>query len=263
MRDPHVEALFYTLRHAENVLFLDPPPLYFDGEMFRASLDGGTLRVDMLQHYSSIREARDAVDPFVHAWELQEELLGTTRGIRFAFDSADVVDRSPPGPGASTVLDVHSSVHGHSVTTVTLQVNRTAYPLPPHEFVVTPDVETMWGRFSGYLEGREPLQAMCYFCLTVLETSAGDRRKAARFYNVDFALLKLLGDLSSNRGDVRSARKADAAETPLNDTEKHWLEAALRRLIGRVGEIAAGKHVDRLTMSDLPPVRAGSGLTKG
>jgi hypothetical protein len=250
MRDPHVQHLIYRLQHGENVSFDDPPPVHVDNAQFSAVLRDGLLTVVMNDHFASVSDARAAVDPIVRAWELQEELMGTTRGITFVYETAELIDRNPPPPGESIMLTVHNAVHAHFSDSATLKVLRHAYPPAPETFSVTPDLETMWLRYSGYLEGREPLPAMAYFCLTVLEASAGGRKEAAELYSIDPKVFSKIGELSSSRGDSNSARKARANRLPLSAGEKNWLELVLRRLIARVGEVAGGRDVRTLTVAD-------------
>ena len=39
MRDPHVVKLFYQLKFAENISFIDPPPIEGERESFRFRLE--------------------------------------------------------------------------------------------------------------------------------------------------------------------------------------------------------------------------------
>src|SRR4029077_1846562 len=64
------------------------------------------------------------------------------------------------------------------------------------EFRITPDVSTLSNRYWGYREGKEPLQAMAYFCLTVLLAGAKGRGKAAAMFRIDAAVLRKLGELT-------------------------------------------------------------------
>ena len=72
------------------------------------------------------------------------------------------------------------------------------YPSPPSMGLKpTPDVESMFHRYVGFREGREPLTTMAYFCLTVLEAStgkrSGKRAAAAKRYGMCQEVLKQLG----------------------------------------------------------------------
>ena len=60
------------------------------------------------------------------------------------------------------------------------------YPPPPTAgFEVSPDVDTMWRRYLGYRDGREPLLAMAYFVFTMVTAAHGRRSQAASRYNID------------------------------------------------------------------------------
>jgi hypothetical protein len=99
-------------------------------------------------------------------------------------------------------------------------------------------------------EGKESLQSMAYFVLTILENHAGSRKSAATQFQIEYDVLRKVGDLSSTRGDATTARKAKHA--PMTGSERHWLEAATRKLIIRMGEYAAGNVVEQLTFAGLP-----------
>ena len=79
---------------------------------------------------------------------------------------------------------------------------------------------------------------MAYFCLTIIEGSTGlkgnqdARGEAAKRDNVERAILKTLGELTSTKGTGEEARKYDAGATkaPLTQSETNWLEAVVRLL---------------------------------
>ena len=96
------------------------------------------------------------------------------------------------------------------------------YPRPPGTFRLSPDAESILLRYHGYLDGREPLLAMAYFCLTVLEASTratkGKRASAAKKYKTEEKVLRKMGDLTSEKhGDRSSARKATRRAGAAND----------------------------------------------
>lgn len=95
---------------------------------------------------------------------------------------------------------------------------------------------------------------MAYFCLTVIEAFAGNRKKAARSLRISREVLRTLGNLASNRGDEKTARKVwpRRALTPLSPQEAAWIEAAIKVIIRRVGEGRVNTSLLEITMSDLP-----------
>ena len=123
------------------------------------------------------------------------------------------------------------------------------------EFVcATLNVERAYRRWLEFQAGGEPLQSMAYFVLTIIDTVAGSRKRAASALDIEFELLHKFGNLASTRGDIGTARKAPRSGNyrPLTGQEKAWLEQAVRRIIKRLGEHASGKPLLLLTMKDLP-----------
>jgi hypothetical protein len=135
-----------------------------------------------------------------------------------------------------------------------------AYPEPPSDMKLTPDLEALWMRYIGHQANREPLPAMAYFCLTVLETSAGDRSHAARKFNIDSKVLGKIGELTERRGNPRTARKMAANFVQHTPQEISWLEEAIKLIIRRVAENASGAVCPKITMKDLPACELGLGL---
>jgi len=170
--------------------------------------------------------------------------------MTFIFRRANVVDRDPPPPGSivtATFVGVARAT-GSATGRVTLK----SYPAVPTDFRADPDVLSLWHRYEGYKNGREPLAAMAYFCLTTIEVRYGGRRDASMALSVDPAVLNKLGELSTNRGDLATARKKTADLRPFAVEEASWLETAIRALIRRIGEIASGHSPSPLTMNHLP-----------
>lgn len=253
--DFHVVSLSYRLRPSDQVTYVSPAPVEFETEEVRFRLAEGKLACEMKIHISRAEEARAVVERVLRAWEVDADLRWNRSGLRFEFDAADIVDRSPCPPGV---------VRGHAhvllgvaaismVGTVSAHVTRAHYPEPPGAFRLNPDAESIWLRYQGYLGGREPLLSMAYFCLTVLEANAGGRAPAARTYGIEEALLSKVGELTSCRGDRLSARKATAEPAqPLASPEIAWLEAAVKTLIWRLGDIRRTTALPLITLADLP-----------
>ncbi len=256
MRDPHVEALRYRLVLAESVDFDNAPPLEVlqDGLKFR--IDEGKLSIRMKDHYGTEREARRIVEQLLRAWEIHHALAAGRPELRFEFDRSEIIDRNPPPPpkpGEARTVHLTATAIVKATATASLHVSRGSYPAPPAGFALDADVETLWHRWEGYLAGREPLQAMAYFCLTLLEMHGG-RKGAVSRYAISSSVLNKLGELSTETGDGTTARKATAELRPLTGQERAWLEAAVKALIRRIGEVAASPRSNRpqLTMADLP-----------
>ena len=255
--DFHVISLRFLLQSNERVTYVNPPPLEFETENIRFRLADGKLTCEMKTHFSTEKEARLVVDPILKAWEADAELPWNRAGeLQFKFEGAEIIDRSPAPRGV---------VRGHAhITLPPLRVNgvgmvsahaqRDRYPEPPIDFRLNADVESMVHRYMNYLRGREPLPAMAYFCLTVLEAKSGNRKgrrgHVAKTYQVEEAILEKMGELTSNCGDLLTARKAPARR-PLSGSEGAWLEAAVKTLICRLGDTRK-TGLPLITMSDLP-----------
>lgn len=128
---------------------------------------------------------------------------------------------------------------------------------------MTSDVESLWLRYCGFKRGAEPLLSMAYFVLTVVEALAartqaeGTKFKAlsvaAKVFNVEEAVLKKIGELSSTRGDRSTARKVGhQPERPLTSEECVWLEQAVQHLILQVGRTNSAPPPGSLRLADLP-----------
>jgi hypothetical protein len=248
MRDPHVEWLEYDLQ--TTWIFDSPPPLQWRSSAFEVNLYDGILRADMRAHCATVEEARAAVEPFLQTWEIDTALTYGHREMTFRFKKAHVVDRNPPPPG-SIVTGTVTMVGRASVSAVG-EVTRKTYPVVPTNFMAVPDVISLWNRFEGYKAGREPIASMAYFCFTLLKNRHGSTDTASKALSVDHAVLRKLSELSTNCGDFSTARKMKAILTPFTTQETQWLEAVVRALVRRVGEIASGHSPLQLTMTQLP-----------
>lgn len=256
MRDPHVQTVHYEITSGEDISYRDPPPLSFSNHLGTFDVADNKLGVTPVEHFSDETGAREAIDPFLRAWEIDADLNRNVGMIRFKFDRVDIVDRDPPPTGASQVIYAQGDSFMVVGSSVTLHLTCPKYPDPPKTFRATPEVQHAHRRWLGYLSGKEPLQAMAYFVLTVLERAAGGRREAVRAYQIDSDVLKAIGELSSTRGDENTARKAGAHNQyqDLSEREKQWLEMAIPRVIFRLGERASGAPLSLITLKDLPAI---------
>ncbi len=262
MPDLHVVSLRYVLRPSADVSFTNPPPVEFETNEARFRLADGTLTCEMKTHFADPAEARRAVEPAIRAWEVDAELRLGRSGLRFDLEGAEVIDRAPALPGA---VNANAFIVGSQIVTmsgtVSVHISNTAYPTPPPPaFRLSPDAESILARYQGYRDGREPILSMAYFCLTLLETKGGgitgtsaktDRERAALSYGIELPVLKKMGELTSTRGDAMNARKADATKS-LTGEEHAWLEAAVKMLVWRLGDIRPASALPVIKLSDLP-----------
>jgi hypothetical protein len=256
MRDPHVVSLTYLLVPEPRTSFAaGATPTQADTAGFAVLLADNKLTITMRDHYPSERSARDAVGRYLRAWEIRSAVnLGTGRPeFHFEFERSELVDRDPPLPGEPETVTAKFTLPLEAQMSASASVEHHAYPSPPSDFALGLDVETLWDRWVGYLERREPLQSMAYFCLTVLQRAAGGRREAASHYGVSRKILDTLAQLSE-AGDATTARKMQMTPRPLTDAERAWMEAAVLVLIRRAGEVAvgSGSALAKITLADLP-----------
>lgn len=252
--DLHVVSLQYALRPSDGVSYANPPPLEFETEEARFRMAAGKLTCEMKTHFPTAEAARAVVEPILRAWEVDAGLRGNRGELRFKFDGADIVDRSPVPPGVirGAVSLVLPAVSFSGTGTVSVHITRNQYPdPPPSSFRLNPDAQSILDRYNRYLDGGETLLAMAYFCLTVLEVNAGSKQRTsiATRCRIHKDVLSTMGRLTSEHGDRLNARKASAAH-PLTGSESGWLEAAVKKLIWQLGTPEAERSW--ITMSDLP-----------
>lgn len=256
MRDPHVQVMHFAVGSGEGISYSDPEPISFTNCLGAFELDLGKLRIAPVEHFSDEDEARRAIEPFLRAWEIEADLRLNIGMIRFTFERVELIDRDPPPPGTPQVIQLKGIASAGAVGQVSLHLTCRKYPQPPGSFRATSDVEHAYRRWIGYRSGKEPLQSMAYFVLTLLESAAGDRKDAARSFNIELDVLRTIGKLSSTKGNPSTARKV-VPGTPfqeLSGAETAWLEKAIPLIIRRVGEHASGTPLARISLADLPSI---------
>ena len=110
----------------------------------------------------------------------------------------------------------------------------------------------MFHRYLGHIQGREPLSAMAYFCLTVLEQMGGGRSVAAVRFGISKKVLRRISKLSTNKGGP-SARKAIGSNAPHTPEEERFLKSAIQTLIRMAAEVEFGPDPERekITLADI------------
>ena len=257
MRDPHVESLRYRLKTSETTTYENPPAVKVIRNEFECHLNDGVLICHMREHYPAVGEARRVVGDFLRSWEIKTALELGRGEMRFQFEDSHVIDRNPPPPGSPKIVRLSGTVNMTSNLSAILHATRRKYPDPPTVFTVTPDVETLWQRYNNYLDGKEPLLSMAYFCLTLIENKAGGKNKrklAGKLFRIKKPILDRLGDLTANKGNAETARKVPdkGSITALNEKEKKWIKAVVKIFIQRMGELANIQTAKFITMTDLP-----------
>jgi len=255
-----VKSLVYRVTSTEDTNYKDPAPLEVDTKKWKGRLDNGILTCHIKAHYSSVTDARKEVERYLRAWEIDAAITCGRGSIAFVYQNAEVLDLTPRDRG-DVVVHPQACEAVALADTVKVILTRTSYPPPPKVFTLSPDVESLWHRYEGYLDGKEPLLTMAYFCLTTIVEAygQGDRKASAHAMNVDPAILSMLGRLTSTKGDSRTARKAPKRgdSQPLSGTECAWIQAVVKMLIRRAGEHAAcddSSTLPKIGMSDFPPL---------
>lgn len=254
MRDPHVVALHYKLETGPQLAFHAPAPVVRDTTAFSLRLDNGALCVELRDHFATAEAARREVEPYLRSWEIVTAIQYNGRAMRFVFDRAQVVDRPPPPPGSAALEAMAAELVGVGNAT-TLQVTRRQYPNPPDCFVASADVVSMWDRYEDFLAGKERLTHVAWWCLTTITRSSGSTQRAAARYAISHNVLATLARLA-HVGDEKTARKRFPGQVFQQHTpaEIAWMQAAVRRVVLRVGECAYDPIAQwpQITMEDFP-----------
>jgi hypothetical protein len=254
VRDPHVDAIHYAVGSGEGISYSNPEPVSFSNHLGVFDLSDGRIRIVPSEHFPNENDARQAVEPFLRAWEIESDLTSNIGMIRFKFDRAEVLDRNPPAAGSSKAIEIKGASMVLVSEGFSTHLTCSKYPEPPKTFRVTAEVQHAYRRWLGYRLGKEPLQSMAFFVLTQLEEATGGRQRAARSFQIGKKVLDTIGELSSTKGDESTARKAPPGNKfqELSGSEKQWLEEAMRRVVHRLGEHASGAPLTQISLRDLP-----------
>ncbi len=262
MNDPHVEKLYYDMIIAEHIDYDKAIPIEEETEDFIMSTEGKSVIFSMKKHFAKELDARNLADNYLKKWEV---LIGIHRSpdeIKFRFKDADIIDRAPLLDG-STTIHVKSARLVLTTMNANVHISYNKYPDLPKEFELSTDVEMLYSRYKLYRENSETLLGMAFWCLTILETSAGGkpkaRKKAEKKYQIEFDVLDTLGKISSTKGDANEARKVKSGQPliSLTHAEKIWIEAVIKAIIIRVGEYVYDPDAEfkKITMSDFSDLK--------
>lgn len=259
MNDPHIVALIYSIGHGGGIDYSRAAPFDHAEDGFRIKVDDQEVRLELKHHYATEAAARAAVDPYIRRWEFTAGLGGRPGQFVLTFVYAEIEDRDPPPPTPGVVnLRATGRAGVASSGTAFLTVATPNYPPPPSGVTLDlddPDVSTMYSRLDGYYRGKEPLPAMAYFCLTVLERGfeRRKRRAAAERYGIEPAVLDKIGELCAEKGGRNEARKATGASSDLTKEESRFLKEAVKAIIRRRAECASGNDEQRprITLREL------------
>ena len=253
MNEPHVVALHYRIEHGPDVIdWSRAAPLDKEEDSFRVQVEDRRVRFELKEHYPSEKEARSAVEgDYIRNWEFVVGLERGPNAFRLRFDRSEIVDRNPP-PGPPP-LRAHASFGGFTASANLAPPTPPSFPEPPSVTIKrSPDVDSMYHRYLGHLEGREPLSGMAYFCFTVFRQLGGGPSNAARHFDVSNNVLDRIRTLSAYKGGT-GARKEDGRKAPYTPEEERFLRSAIKTLIHRAAEIESGPHPRRrkITLADV------------
>lgn len=251
-----IRTLGYHVVWAADVDYERAPPIHIETDDFAFDLSGRELRVTLKREYSTIEQARTHVEDYLRSWEIFIGISGHADEVQFVYERAEVEEVKIDPKTGHHVRQVKAHVEASANLLAVLHVSREKYPQPTDFFHVDSVVEALYARYSRHQAGRELLTSMAYFCLTVIERSAGGRKEAVQKYSIAMPVFNRLGTLCSERGSKEEARKAPKepnglAFIPLTQREREWVLAAVRLIIRRSVEVAACP-VAELTMQDLP-----------
>lgn len=258
MNDPHVVALTYKVEHDRSVDYSEAKRLAHEEQGFYVQIENEEVRFEFKEHYATEDAARAAIAPYIHRWEFDVSLRITPGRFKLSFKEPQIVDRSPT-PGVANV-----SVHfraGEPTVRVTVVAVPPEYPSPPSDLRFDPDnpnVVTMFNRYKGHCEGKEPLASAVYFCYTMLTNYlCKDKDAAVRKYKIGKKVLNEISRLSSTKGGPEGARKAGGVAMSLTVEEARFLKAAMQMMIRRVAEVAYGPRgaLKKVTLAELPSLK--------
>ena len=252
MNDPHVVALHYRIEHGPDIDWSWAAPLDKDEPSFRVQAENGRVRFELKEHYPSEAAARSAVEAhYIPNWEFIAGLARGPNAFALRFDRSEIVDRNPP-PGPPR-LSAHARFGGFTASANLAPPTPPSFPKPPPVGIKrSPDVDSMYHRYLGHLEGREPLPGMAYFCFTVLLQMGGGPANAASHFGVSNKVLDRIRTLSAYKGGT-GARKEDGRDAPYTPEEERFLKSAIKTLIHRAAEVESGPHPGRtkVTLADI------------
>ena len=212
----------------------------------------------MKDDHPTVDSALEVVNPYISNWELDAALTSKPSEFMLRFVKPELVDRTPT-PGKHTVAA--DPVFWEIATSIPTVTKGRQYPKPPVGVSLQPsdDVLLMLGRYEDLCNGKERLPSAAQFCLTLLEKSAGSRRKAAKKFAIGIRVLNKVGALAAEKGGRAMARKAKGVDEEFTLEETRFLECAVKVFTRRVAEEAQspGGPFRKITIRDFPEVWPG------
>ena len=244
MNDPHVVALIYKIKHGQSVDYREAKPMDHEEPDFHVKIANGKVRFAFKKHYATEEAARTSIAEYICAWEVDAGLKGGANCFKLKYYDRQIEDRSPT-PGMKDVSWTFRA--GTPTVTISATVDK-QYPPPPPGLKIIPDVQLMYNRYMDYLQGREPLTSMAYFCWTMVKDDPTTKTDFSR------RVCNTIGRLSLGGGPKYARKREGINKEPLTDQECHFLMEAIKAIIRRAAERAHGPNrgLPPISMSGLP-----------
>ena len=246
MNDPHVVALIYTITHGQSVDYSAAKPMDHEEPDFHVKIANEKVRFEFKKRHATVEPARRSIEEYICAWEVAAGLKGGANCFQLKYDDAQIEDRNPtPGVAALNGSPLRSEV---TISKADITLSLSHYPSPPSRMKITPDVQLMYDRYMNYLQDRDPLTSMAYFCWTMVKDNPTTKTDFSR------KVCHTIGRLSQG-GGPKSARKREGIDKePLTDQDCRFLIEAIKAIILRASERAHDPDSDlpQISMSDLP-----------
>jgi hypothetical protein len=243
MNDPHVVSLHYKVIAGPDVIF-DAHPLDYSTSDFDVHIEHNNAVFTLREHCATADEARQIVEPFVEAWEIDSGLAGTPGEFRLEYDRPEIIDRSPSG----SVTGVEAHLHAGSLVGASSVIKRGQYPRPPEGIAYSPLVGAMYYQYAHYKQGKMTLAAAAYFCADLLTKFGG-----AEHFCISKNVLSTVTQLATTKGGLE-ARKADGfGSEDFSAEDRRFLETAMNKMIRRAGEREASpnEQLPQINLADL------------
>ena len=257
MNDPHLAALIYDIEHDSSITYDQVSPLTKEVDGFTVKIGNEQVRLEPKKHYSSLIDALKCADDFVKNWELNAALHGQPGHFSLVFNHSEIIDLNPT-PGT---VELSASIRaGRPHVMAKLQTVASSYPEPPLRVTLDyddDDVVRLFNRYRNYREGKELLSSMAYFCSTLLdERTATNSEDRGKIFKISSNVRRDIKRLSSRHGGAMGARKWDAINNELDESEVRFLEEAVKLIIRRAAEVALDdtKQLPDITLADLPKI---------
>lgn len=218
-------------------------------------LEDGQLTARPKGHYVSAGEAQEALRPELEAWEAYVDLTKRNGQLRFKYLNANLVDRDPPSPSEGVFVQIGAGSLTLTGMPVSVSVGKGEYPdPPPFNRIDSEVVRDLLARYRQWQSGGEPLPSMAYAVMTRIQHRVeGNQEKAAHYYNISKKVLEDINKIAGSQGSRLEVRKFTKYRTqPMDNSDRLWLEEAVRKVIQQVAFVEAGATTIQLTKDDLP-----------